>query len=64
MNGSISSSTGDVSPGRFRHAHQLEAYLGLVPREYSSGETERQALLNPVPVTGQTILNGQPLALQ
>lgn len=24
---------------RFRHAHQLEAYLGLVPREYSSGET-------------------------
>jgi len=26
---------------RFRHAHQLEAYLGLVPREYSSGETQR-----------------------
>ena len=25
--------------GRFHDAHQLEAYLGLVPREYSSGET-------------------------
>jgi len=24
------------------HAHQLEAYLGLVPREYSSGETQRR----------------------
>ena len=24
---------------RFPHAHQLEAYLGLVPREYSSGDT-------------------------
>jgi transposase len=28
--------------GRFRHAHQLEAYLGLVPREYSSGDTQRR----------------------
>ncbi len=27
---------------RFRHAHQLEAYLGLVPRQYSSGETQRR----------------------
>jgi len=27
---------------RFRHAHQLEAYLGLVPREYSSGDTQRR----------------------
>ena len=27
---------------RFRHAHQLEAYLGLVPREYSSGEQQRR----------------------
>ena len=24
------------------HAHQLEAYLGLVPREYSSGDTQRR----------------------
>ena len=24
------------------HAHQLEAYLGLVPREYRSGETQRR----------------------
>ena len=28
--------------GRFHHAHQLEAYLGLVPREYNSGETQRR----------------------
>jgi len=28
--------------GRFPHAHQLEAYLGLVPREYSSGDTQRR----------------------
>jgi transposase len=28
--------------GRFHHAHHLEAYLGLVPREYSSGETQRR----------------------
>src|SRR5262245_41425503 len=27
---------------RFRDAHQLEAYLGLVPREYSSGESQRR----------------------
>jgi transposase len=27
---------------RFRHAHHLEAYLGLVPCEYSSGETQRR----------------------
>jgi transposase len=27
---------------RFHHAHELEAYLGLVPREYSSGETQRR----------------------
>ncbi len=27
---------------RFPHAHQLEAYLGLVPRAYSSGETPRR----------------------
>jgi transposase len=27
---------------RFSHAHQLEAYLGLVPREYTSGETQRR----------------------
>jgi len=28
--------------GRFHHAHHLEAYLGLVPREYSSGDTQRR----------------------
>ena len=27
---------------RFPHAHQLEAYLGLVPREYSSGDAQRR----------------------
>ena len=29
---------------RFHHAHQLEAYLGLVPREYSSGDTQRRSV--------------------
>ena len=28
--------------GRFHHAHQLEASLGLVPRESSTGETQRR----------------------
>jgi transposase len=28
--------------GRFHDAPQLEAYLGLVPREYSSGDTQRR----------------------
>ncbi len=27
---------------RFRHAHQVEAYRGVVPRELSSGDTQRQ----------------------
>ena len=27
---------------RFRNAHQLESYLGLVPREWSSSETQRK----------------------
>src|SRR4029077_11195058 len=30
---------------RFRHAHQLEAYLGLVPGERSSGETQRRGAI-------------------
>jgi len=30
---------------RFRHAHQLEAYLGLVPGEYGSGETQRRGAI-------------------
>src|SRR5205823_5139190 len=33
---------------RFHHAHQLEAYLGLVPREYSSGETQRRGPITKV----------------
>ena len=28
--------------GRFRRAHEVEAYLGLVPRELSSGESQRR----------------------
>ena len=28
--------------GRFRNAHQLESYLGLVPREWSSSEVQRR----------------------
>jgi transposase len=31
--------------GHFHHAHQLEAYLGLVPRQYSSGETQRRGAI-------------------
>ena len=27
---------------RFRRAHEVEAYLGLVPRELSSGERQRR----------------------
>jgi transposase len=27
---------------RFRRAHKVQAYLGLVPRELSSGETQRR----------------------
>ena len=27
---------------RFHHAHEVEAYLGLVPREFSSGDTQRR----------------------
>jgi hypothetical protein len=36
---------------RFRHAHQLEASLGRVPREYSSGETQRRG---PIPKAGHS----------
>ena len=30
------------NPHRFKNAHQVESYLGLVPSEYSSGETQRR----------------------
>jgi transposase len=30
------------TPSRFRDAHQVEAYLGLVPREWSSSEIQRR----------------------
>jgi transposase len=33
---------------RFRHAHQVEAYLGLVPRECSSGDTQRRGPITKV----------------
>jgi transposase len=33
---------------RFRHAHQVEAYLGLVPREFSSGESQRRGPITKV----------------
>jgi transposase len=32
----------DDDPDRFRGAHQVESYLGLVPREMSSGEVQRK----------------------
>src|SRR4029453_4760920 len=37
--------------GRFPPAHQLEAYLALVPREYSSGEPQRRG---PIPKAGHS----------
>lgn len=40
---------------RFAHAHQLEAYLGLGPREYSSGEPQRRG---PIPKVGTGALAG------
>ena len=36
---------------RFRHAHPLEAYLGLVPRECSSGDTPRRG---PITTAGSS----------
>src|SRR5262249_10235210 len=30
---------------RFRNAHQLESYLGLVPREWSSSEVQRRGAI-------------------
>jgi len=33
------------TPSRFESAHQVEAYLGLVPREHSSGEQTRRGRL-------------------
>ncbi len=34
---------------RFHHAHQVEASLGLVPREFSSGESQRRDVGIQVP---------------
>jgi len=36
---------------RVHHAHQVDASLGLVPREYSSGETQRRG---PIPKAGHS----------
>ena len=33
---------------RFRRAHEVEAYLGLVPREFSSGESQRRGRITKV----------------
>jgi hypothetical protein len=40
------------------------AQVARVVRNAERGCFVMQALLNPVPVTGQTVLNGQPLALR
>jgi error-prone DNA polymerase len=37
----------DDYAARFRSAHQVESYLGLVPREMSSGEVQRKGLRQP-----------------
>ena len=39
------------------------ALVARVVRNAERGCFVMQALLNPVPVTGQTVLNGEPLAL-
>jgi transposase len=36
---------------RFRNAHQLQSYIGLVPREWSSSETQRKGAITK---TGNT----------
>jgi transposase len=41
--------------GRFRRAHQVEAYLGLVPGEWSSGEGQRRGRITK---TGNTRMRG------
>lgn len=33
-------------PGRFRRSRQVGAYIGMTPRQYSSGETERQGRIS------------------
>ncbi|WP_129580185.1 MULTISPECIES: transposase [Sorangium] len=33
---------------RFRHAHQLASYLGLVPVEDTSGERDKRRLLGAI----------------
>lgn len=35
----------DADPRRFSNAHQVEAYLGLVPREFSSGEKQHRGAI-------------------
>ncbi len=43
----------DADPARFRSAHQVQAYLGLVPRELSSGEKQHRG---PITKTGHSRL--------
>jgi transposase len=40
---------------RFRRAHEVEAYLGLVPRELSSGESQRRGRITKA---GNTRMRG------
>ena len=46
--------TSEISnPKRFRRSRQVGAYLGMTPRQYSSGETEK---MGPISKTGPTTL--------
>jgi hypothetical protein len=43
---------------RFRGAHQVEAYLGLVPREWSSSEIQRRGHITTSPKRGIAVCAG------
>jgi transposase len=45
------SSTVD-DPGRFKSAHQVEAYLGLTPSEWSSGEKQSKGHITKAGTAG------------
>jgi transposase len=55
---------GDVS--RFRHSNQVASYVGLIPREHSSGGKQRLGAISkqgnrfPRPVAGGGRADGQP----
>ena len=43
---------------RFRRGHEVQAYLGLVPRELSSGETQRRGRITKAGLEGPVCSGG------